>query len=87
MKGKFDMDSISSYPGFQNLPFGIKQLLLISELHFLQETRARATHAIVERNSGAASWNARLMRTAGWQFAGTCFPWGKQTQLIPTLSV
>jgi hypothetical protein len=80
------MDSISSYPGFQDLPSGIKQLLLVSELHYLQETRARAAHAAQPRSCGAESWNSQLMRTAGRQLAGKCFTWGKQTQLIPTLA-
>lgn len=80
------MDSISSYPGFHDLPSGIKQLLLVSELHFLQEARKRATHGVVEKKSGVVSWDSRLMRTAGGQFDGTCFAWGKQNQLIPTLT-
>jgi hypothetical protein len=33
---------MTTYPGFQELPKGVKQMLLVSESHFFAEGRARA---------------------------------------------
>jgi hypothetical protein len=86
MKGKVDLDSISSYPGFQDLPSGIRQLLLISELHYLNEEKKRTTRAIMTRRAGGDLWGSHLVRTVGVKLAGVGAAWGKQNQLLPTLA-
>ena len=80
------MDSISSYPGFQDLPSGIKQLLLISELHHWNEEKKRPARAIVTRCTAGDLWGSNLVRTVGVKLAGEGTGWGKQNQLLPTLA-
>ena len=82
------MNSIAwTYPGFQSLPKGIQQMLVASESHFLNETRRGSAHAVLDRTSRWESWQPGPIRAIDGQFDGTCFAWGKQNQLIPTLTV
>ena len=82
------MNSIAwTYPGFQSLPKGIQQMLVASESYFLNEAKRGSAHAVLERTSCGESWKPRLNRVIDGQFAGTCYAWGKQNQLLPTLTV
>jgi hypothetical protein len=47
--------TILNYPGFQSLPKGARQMLLVSEAHFFEES---ATHA-AEQSAGAQEVIAR----------------------------
>jgi hypothetical protein len=76
-----------TYPGFESLPKGIKQMLVASEAHFLKEARLASAHAVLDRTSAGDSWTPRLIRTIDGQFQGNCGAWGKQNQVIRTLTV
>ena len=78
------MDSISSYPWFHELAPGIKLLLLASEMHYLCEAMAKK-HAAADAPARSGFWHSGLMRD-GANFAGGCFAWGKQNQLLPTVA-
>jgi len=76
-----------TYPGFESLPKGIKQMLVASEAHFIKEAKPRSAHAVLDRTMTGESWTPRLIQTFGGQFAGTCGAWGKQNQVIRTLTM
>jgi len=78
---------VQSYPGFWSLPKGIQEMLTVSETHFLNEARPGAAHAVLKNTSRGEPWKPRLIRGIDGEFAGSCSAWGKQTQLIPTLTV
>ena len=80
------MNSIArTYSGFQSLPWGIQQMLVVSESHFINEARQASAREDSERTGGGESRKPPLIRTIDGQWGGTCFAWGKQNQAIPTL--
>ncbi len=76
-----------TYPGFELLPDGIKQMLLVSEAHFSNGVKHAAAHAVLGRVESARYWTPQMFRTTDGQLRGTCGAWGKQNQFIPTLTV
>jgi len=47
---------VLTYPGFQSLPKGIKQLLVASESHFFGEATPAVARAIINRPAGEKNW-------------------------------
>jgi hypothetical protein len=78
---------VQTYPGFQSLPTGIQQMLMVSELCFLIEARQTLADVVLKKTSRGESWKPQVIRIIERQFYGTCFAWGKQNQVIPTLTV
>jgi len=82
-----NMNSImTTYPGFQSLPKGVKQMLLVSEVHFSKAARMASAHAVLERADSERYWTPRTIRTIDVLLYGTCGELGKQNQLLPTLT-
>ena len=78
---------IWTYPGFQSLPEGVKQMLLVSEAHFSSEVKKAAVHAVLGSADSARHWTPQMVRAFNGQLRATCEAWGKQNQLIRTLTV
>ncbi|HEU5395601.1 MAG TPA: hypothetical protein VFV81_00440 [Verrucomicrobiae bacterium] len=52
---------VTTYPGFCNLPKGLKQLLLVSETFFFEEAQASMAffHRFSKRGLQPSFWSAR----------------------------
>jgi len=70
---------IWTYPGFQSLPEGVKQMLLVSEAHFANEVKQTPTSAVLGRADGARYLTPQLIRPFKGQFRGSCEAWGNKT--------
>jgi hypothetical protein len=62
---------ILTYPGFQSLPRGVKQLLLATENFYFEEPRPAATRMDAARSKRTEA--APLATAAGWERRLTAF--------------
>ena len=76
LRGKQLMNTtILNYPGFQSLPKGARQMLLVSEAHFFEESASHTTEQYAAVHEASAHRGLRVFLTSVLVTLGMALKW------------